>query len=202
MVSPGPNVLSAVSLSTFMVTSLPKVASPQLRNSYDAIALGSHAGMLAVGFRLIGLGEDHKIESHSSSDEPQPLPAEWNNGSPGAYAFRYKHYQSSMEFLLKVQRLGTKAMVMGLGVGDDKTAHFELSIRDYVSESSLPASPAIEGRSVVDARKAITDIFISTGRLFSLVRRLRRNDDQSCSAIKRSTTGAIFSRHLRPLKMP
>ena len=55
------NVLSAMNLSEYMYQSLPKEATPHLKNPYDAIALLSHGCMLAVGFRLIGLGEDHKI---------------------------------------------------------------------------------------------------------------------------------------------
>jgi hypothetical protein len=54
------NPLSADSLSTFMAASLPKDANG-LRNPYEAVALVVHAGMIAVGFRLVGLGEDHKI---------------------------------------------------------------------------------------------------------------------------------------------
>ena len=55
------NPLSAGSLATFMASSLPKDVTPQLRNPFDAIALAVHAGMLAVGFRLVGLGEDHRV---------------------------------------------------------------------------------------------------------------------------------------------
>jgi hypothetical protein len=55
------NPLSAGSLALFMATSLPKGDGPQLKNSTEAIALAVHAGMLAVGFRLIGLGEDERI---------------------------------------------------------------------------------------------------------------------------------------------
>jgi hypothetical protein len=55
------NPLSARSLSTFMATSLPKGDGPQLKNAYEAVALLIHAGMIAVGFRLVGLGEEHRI---------------------------------------------------------------------------------------------------------------------------------------------
>jgi hypothetical protein len=54
------NPLSAASLSLFMATSLPKSEGPQLNNATEAVALAVHAGMLAVGFRLIGLGEDER----------------------------------------------------------------------------------------------------------------------------------------------
>lgn len=55
------NVLSASSLSRYIAESLSKDATPQLKNATDAVAIACHAGMLAVGFRLIGLGEDHRI---------------------------------------------------------------------------------------------------------------------------------------------
>lgn len=57
------NVLSADSVLGYMSSSLQSPTDqPQvLKDPYSCIALLSHACMLAVGFRLIGLGEDHKI---------------------------------------------------------------------------------------------------------------------------------------------
>ncbi|KAL8755988.1 MAG: hypothetical protein Q9184_004651, partial [Pyrenodesmia sp. 2 TL-2023] len=55
------NVFASKSLCGYMLQSLPKDASPHLRNPYDAVALLSHACFIAVGFRLEGLGEDHRI---------------------------------------------------------------------------------------------------------------------------------------------
>ena len=55
------NVFSAQNLSEYMYQSLPKESTPHLKNPYDAIALLSHACMLAVGFRLVGLGEKDKL---------------------------------------------------------------------------------------------------------------------------------------------
>lgn len=56
------NIFSALSLSRYMLSSLSE-NTPQLRNPLDATALLIHACMLSVGFRLIGLGEDHQIGS-------------------------------------------------------------------------------------------------------------------------------------------
>ena len=61
MSASGGSVFSALNLSKRMYQSLPKEPTPHLKNPYDAIALLCHACMLAVGFRIIGLGEDHKI---------------------------------------------------------------------------------------------------------------------------------------------
>jgi len=58
---PGGNPLSAASLTSLMATSLSQDANPQIKNAYEAIALAVHAGMISVGFKLKGLGEDHRI---------------------------------------------------------------------------------------------------------------------------------------------
>lgn len=55
------NLLSASSLAKFIASSLTPDAAPQLKSPTDAIALACHAGMLAVGFKLVGLGEDDRI---------------------------------------------------------------------------------------------------------------------------------------------
>ena len=60
------NVLGASSLTSIIASSLPKDASPQLKTATDAIAVACHAGMLAVGFKLSGLGEEHRIGGSAS----------------------------------------------------------------------------------------------------------------------------------------
>ena len=58
------NVFSSKLLCARMLSSLPKDVSPQISNAYDAVALHANATMLAVDFRLQGLGEDHTIGMH------------------------------------------------------------------------------------------------------------------------------------------
>jgi hypothetical protein len=53
------DIFAANNIATFIATSLPRTAAPQLSTPYEAIAIAVHATLLAVGFRLIGLGEDH-----------------------------------------------------------------------------------------------------------------------------------------------
>lgn len=150
--------LSAASITSYIAQSLPQSQADQqpLKNAYSAIALLCHACMLAVGFRLVGLGEDDKIEAHSEPNNTQPLPAEWDKHS--SYAFRYTHPQSSMEFLLKVTRLGGKAIIFGVGLGDDKTSQLEIKAQDYISENSLKDAKKEDADSVRNA-------FISNGRM-------------------------------------
>ena len=178
--APSPNALSAESLLDYMVKSLSESSEGQTHlpeDAYSSIALLCHACMLAVGFRLKGLGEDHKIgmssaaaqdpssnsvpEAHSESEDVQPLPKEWNASS--TYAFCYTHPQSSMEYLLKINRLGNKALVFGVGLGDDKTASFEIKAQDYTSEGSLKDESAS-----ADKKTSLKNILISPGRISDL----------------------------------
>ncbi|KAK4618131.1 hypothetical protein CLAFUW4_12356 [Fulvia fulva] len=156
-----PNALSGKNLSQIMVASLPTDAQ-KVTQGYEAIALAAHASMLAVGFRLVGLNEDNKIEAHSDADQTQPLPSEWNAHS-GSYAFRYKHDQSSMEYLVKANRMGNKVIVMGMGMGDDRTAQFEVKITDFISEGNLPFT--MDGATKEQAAERLNDTFITVGRL-------------------------------------
>lgn len=148
------NVLSADSLASVMASTLPEDGVPHIKTSFDAVALASHASMLAVGFRLVGLGDDDRI----TVDHPPRLPTAWNANAPN-YAFRYAHTQSSMEYLLKINRMGSKAVVMAMGLGDDKTAILDVKVADYTSEGSLPFT-----LSEPNAR-GLFNLFISNGRL-------------------------------------
>ncbi|KAJ5227550.1 uncharacterized protein N7469_007556 [Penicillium citrinum] len=152
---------------------------PSLKTSYEAVALIGHACMVAVGFRLVGLGEEHNLSGFlisttlssrfaessltilDSSTESPALPAEWNTND--AFSFRYAHEQSSMQFLLKVSRLGNNAVVNALALGDDRTSSFDLSVKDYISGSAVPLS------ATENITNALRDVFISSARLNDLI---------------------------------
>lgn len=164
------NVFSSKNLRGYMLSSLPPDASPQIRDAYDAVALLSHACMIAVGFRLQGLGEDHTIdvkETSSDPDDPQPLPQEWNASTTSNYAFRYAHDQSSLQFIIKISRLGNKAIVNGLAIHDDKLNTLEVPIKDFISPSSLPFTSSSTSTHEENESK-LADIFISVGRVADL----------------------------------
>ncbi|KAJ5811343.1 hypothetical protein N7474_007644 [Penicillium riverlandense] len=131
---------------------------PSLKTSYEAVALIGHACMVAANFRLVGLGEDHTIETSAASST---LPAEWNAHT--TFAFRYAHEQSSMQYLLKVSRLGNNAVIFALALGDDRTSSFDIPTKDYISASALPLS------STDNITGALRDVFISHARLSDLI---------------------------------
>jgi len=78
------------------------------------------------GFKLVGLGES------SNQVEDKTLPEEWNKNID-AYSFRYRHSQSSMTFLLKALRLGTKLLVHALALEQNEILQMDLDTADYVN---------------------------------------------------------------------
>ncbi|WEW56841.1 hypothetical protein PRK78_002296 [Emydomyces testavorans] len=138
--------------------------APNLQSAWEAIALVGHACMIAVDFRLIGLGEEQRIEQEESS---ATLPKEWN--ATTTYSFKYAHRQSSMQYLLKVIQLGNNAVISALALGHDKTSSFDLAVRDYVSPSSLPLSPS------PNLPDTLAHVFISPSRLNDLISLFRIN---------------------------
>lgn len=106
-----------------------------LASSYEAIALLIHAYLTALDFRLVGFHEGQHLEECKTL-APR-LPASWNAGF-GALSFVYKHKQSAMDFVFRVDRMGAKVEVRGLAVGADNIYRFDRSVRDVVQASNLP----------------------------------------------------------------
>ena len=95
------------------------------------------------------------------------LPAQWNR-SPSSHSFVYAHTQSSMHFVVRVDRMGAKIEVRGLATGDERIARFELTARDYVSSAALPlritmTPDGAEDRS--DLPQKLRTLFISEERI-------------------------------------
>jgi hypothetical protein len=148
---------------------------PSLKTPYEAVALIGHACMVAVDFRLVGLGEDHNLGISSSSDpldgllltsaetsaDHTSLPAEWNTND--TFAFRYAHTQSETQYLLKVSRMGSNAVVFALALGDDRTSSFDVATKDFISTSIIPLS------ETEDLTATLRDVFISPARLGDLI---------------------------------
>jgi hypothetical protein len=186
------NPLSTPSILKHMADALPSHAkhdaSSDFSSSYEAIALFSHACMIAVGFRLLGFGEGQKIgkpptqgtlyllkilkfvtESECSSLAPR-LPAKWNS-SFGSHSFLYAHSQSSMEYVVKIDRLGGKAEIRGIGLGDERICRFEIIAKDYISSAALPLRISLSASGDEDRgdlETKLKDVFISPSRIQGL----------------------------------
>jgi hypothetical protein len=184
------NPLSNESILKHMADALPTHAqgdtNSDLSSSYEAIALFSHACMIAVGFRLIGFGEGQKLgmpptvalpplsliaitEAELERLAPRLAP-QWNS-SFGSHSFLYAHSQSSMQYVVKIDRLGGKAEIRGIGLGDERISRFEITAKDYVSSAALPLRITLtrngdEDRSDLEAK--LKEIFISPSRIQDL----------------------------------
>ncbi|KAM7188182.1 PI31 proteasome regulator N-terminal domain containing protein [Naviculisporaceae sp. PSN 640] len=153
-----------------------------LSSSLDAIALFVHSCMRTAGFRLLGFNEDRdsKIESQLRDADPKLIP-QWNNGL-NTHSFLYAHTQSSMNFVIRVDRLGSKVEIRGLAVGDERIARVELTARDYISSAALPVrsttaatsgagadnQPTASSNNVEELKEKLGRVFMSPERMEDL----------------------------------
>lgn len=73
-----------------------------------------------------------------------------------------------MQYVVKVDRLGGKAEIRGIGLGDERISRFEITAKDYVSSAALPLRITIgedgeEDRS--DLEQKLKNVFISPSRI-------------------------------------
>eukprot|EP01126_Amoeba_proteus_P041112 TRINITY_DN4412_c0_g1_i12.p1 TRINITY_DN4412_c0_g1~~TRINITY_DN4412_c0_g1_i12.p1 ORF type:complete len:220 (-),score=44.18 TRINITY_DN4412_c0_g1_i12:702-1289(-) len=105
-----------------------KKINPVVNNKFDALFVLIHAIMQCNGFKLVGLGEE------GNTVEEKNLPVEWNQ-SQDSWSFRYKHYRSSMTFLLKAIRIGNNLLVHGLALEQNEILNLDLEVSKYVDTS-------------------------------------------------------------------
>lgn len=91
---------------TARIPSLLPGVTKKLDSAQDGLAVLLHAAMAELGFRLIAIDEN----SPPRPDLNNVLPEDWAKHGPGNYVFRYKHDQSSLEFLLNVSKLGNRTL--------------------------------------------------------------------------------------------
>lgn len=72
-----------------------------------------------------------------------------------------------MDYHINVHKLGGKVAVSAIAIGDDRPKNFDVTTREYLSESMLPLSIP-EDESTENAAKTLMDLFISSGRLNDL----------------------------------
>lgn len=112
-----PDILDPSALLQSLPSFLPE-GRKQLGSQYDAIAVLLHTAMIALGFRLIAVDDSSSATSYDNN----VLPSEWNSHAPN-YTFRYRHEQSSLEFVLKLAKLGKRTLINAIAVevGHDQT---------------------------------------------------------------------------------
>ena len=115
-------------------------STPLLRHPSDALAALIHTIMTRLDFRLTGLSETDRLATPASdtSSSSSKLPANWNTGGPDHYSFRYKHHQSSLDYLVKLVKLGNKMVIHGIAMQGTKTSSVEVVVSDWMSDSFWP----------------------------------------------------------------
>ncbi|KAN0064993.1 hypothetical protein ACQY0O_002051 [Thecaphora frezii] len=161
----------------------PSSASPSssssptsLRHASDALALLLHTVMVRLSFRLVGLSDADRLPSPPSTPEPlpsstststiTPLPDSWNSHAPDSYGFRYRHDQSSLDYLVKLTRMGDRIIVNGLALQGTHTSTLTVPLSDYFSPSFFPATLAAAHD---EAARQIRGAFTSIHRCNDLV---------------------------------
>lgn len=105
------NVLDPSAIVSLLPTLLPST-SKTLTSSHDGLAALLHTAMSAVAFRLVGVHETVVISPSAGN----ALPVEWNSHGPESYSFKYRHDQSSLEFVMKISKLGGRTLVNAIAV--------------------------------------------------------------------------------------
>ncbi|KAI0775984.1 PI31 proteasome regulator N-terminal-domain-containing protein [Trametes elegans] len=156
------NILDASALLQTLPNVLPE-GKKKLGSQQDGITALIHTVFTVLGFRLIGTDESGPANTFDNN----VLPENWNQHGPGNYALRYRHEQSSLEFLVKVVKLGGRTLVNSIAIETDKTATLDISTNDFTSPSFFPhdltasdAPPLVHG-------------FISSNRIDDFVSQLK-----------------------------
>ena len=93
-----------------LIATLPKllpISKKQLESPQDALAALVHTILSVLAFRLVAV--DDNAPAHDVPDGV--LLEEWTSHAPSHYTLRYKHEQSSLQFIVKVSKLGSRTLV-------------------------------------------------------------------------------------------
>lgn len=98
-----------------LISKLPNVLPPSkqsLQSPAEAIAGLVHTALSVLGFRLTAVDDSSPARTFDNN----VLPEEWNLHGPGNYTLRYRHEQSSLEFLVKVTKLGSRTVINAIAI--------------------------------------------------------------------------------------
>lgn len=172
------NILDPAALTSQLVALLPP-SNKRFASAHDGLAALVHTIFTALGFRLIAIDDTSSAKSFQNN----VLPEDWNTNALSGHTLRYRHEQSSLEFLVKVVRLGQRTLINAIALEvrcchpcmypyltlfqSDKSASLDVSTNDFTSPSFYPydaanpdAPPLVHG-------------FISSNRIADFVSQLK-----------------------------
>ncbi|KAH0840057.1 PI31 proteasome regulator N-terminal-domain-containing protein [Lanmaoa asiatica] len=156
------NILDPAALTTQLLALLPP-SNNCLSSSHDGLAALVHAIFTTLGFRLIATDDTSSARSFHNN----VLPEDWNTRGSTDHTLRYRHEQSSLEFLVKIVGLGQRTLINAIALESDKSASLDVSTNDFTSPSFYPydaskpnAQPLVYG-------------FISSNRIADFVSQMK-----------------------------
>ena len=170
------DILDPAALLPLLPTLLPPSRN-HLTSPQDAIAAILHTIFSSLAFRLIGVDDI----SVTTTDSTNILPEEWNKNGPGHYTFRYRHDQSSLEFVLNVSKLSRRTLINAIAnevcihvqscqvayyEQSDKVASLDIATDDFTSPSFFPHTIDQGGQPLVHG-------FISSNRVADLTSQIK-----------------------------
>ena len=105
------NILDPSALISKLPNVLPE-SKQSLQSPAEALAGLVHTAMTLLGFRLTAVDDSSQARTFDNN----VLPEEWNAHGPGSYILRYRHEQSSLEFLVKVTKLGSRTVINAIAI--------------------------------------------------------------------------------------
>ncbi|KAK1236710.1 hypothetical protein PQX77_000066 [Marasmius sp. AFHP31] len=151
------NILDASALLSLLPSLLPE-SEKKLNSPQDGLAALSHTILSALAFRLTGV-DDASTTSYGTNNT---LPSGWNKNGPGNYTFRYKHDQSSLDFLIKISNLGSRLLFNAIATQSEKVASLDIPTDDFISPSSFPYEISADAQPLVHC-------YISSARVTDFV---------------------------------
>lgn len=105
------NILDPAALTTQLVALLPP-SNKRLSSAHDGLAALTHTIFSTLGFRLIAIDDTSSARTFQNN----VLPEDWNTRGLTDHTLRYRHEQSSLEFLVKIVRLGQRTLINAIAL--------------------------------------------------------------------------------------
>ncbi|KIJ70227.1 hypothetical protein HYDPIDRAFT_78406 [Hydnomerulius pinastri MD-312] len=131
------NILDPAALTTQLAALLPP-SNKCLTSSHDGLAALVHTVLSALAFRLIAIDDTSSARTFPNN----VLPDDWNTRGLVDRTFRYRHEQSSLEFVVKVIKLGQRTLINAIAVESDKSSSLDVATNDFTSPSFYPHDAA------------------------------------------------------------
>jgi len=127
------DLLDPAALTSLLKTLLPG-QNKKLTSTHDGIAALVHTILSTLAFRLIALDDTSPPATYQNN----VLPEDWNTRGLVDRTFRYRHDQSSLEFLIKIIKLGQRTLINAIALESDRASSLDISTDDFVSPSFYP----------------------------------------------------------------